>query len=291
VLAFLPLLTFAPPRPSPGAAEVVVLDVGQGLAVHVQTATHDLLFDAGPMYAADADSGSRIIVPYLRAAGVRELDELIVSHADNDHSGGAASVLASLPVGMLRVSLPREHPLLALPDTRANAPPHLPCRAGQTWVWDEVRFAVLYPPARLQAKKTNAVSCVLRVDAAGRRLLITADIEAAQEAALLAMAAASSSQGDDTLAANVLLVPHHGSRTSSTAAFIAAVGAREVIFPVGYRNRFGHPKADVVERYLASGAHLHRTDAAGAVSVQLDAAGVTLDHARDMQPRYWQAGD
>jgi len=291
VLAFLPLLTFTPPRPPPGAAQVVVLDVGQGLAVHVQTATHDLLFDAGPAYSADADSGSRIIVPYLRAVGVRELDELIVSHADNDHSGGAASVLVGLPVGMLRVSLPREHPLFALPDTRANAPPHLPCRAGQAWTWDDVRFTVLYPPAGVQAKKTNAVSCVLRVDAAGHRLLITADIEAAQEAALLAKAAASSSQGGDTLAADILLAPHHGSRTSSTGAFIAAVGAREVIFPVGYRNRFGHPKAEIVDRYLASGAHLHRTDAVGAVSVRLDAVGIALDHARDMQPRYWQASD
>ena len=230
---------------------------------------------------------------------MRELDELIVSHADNDHSGGAASVIASLPVGMLRVSLPREHPLLASPDampnTRANqlanAPPHLPCRAGQAWVWDGVRFTVLYPPTGLRAKKTNALSCVLRVDAGGRRLLITADIEAAQEAALLAMAAASSSQGGGTLAADVLLAPHHGSRTSSTAAFIAAVGAREVIFPVGYRNRFGHPKAEIVDRYLASGARLHRTDAAGAVSVRLDAAGVELGHARDLRPRYWQAGD
>ena len=288
VLAFLPLLTFAPPRPLPGAAQVVVLDVGQGLAVHVQTATHDLLFDAGPMYAADADSGSRIIVPYLRAAGVRELDELIVSHADNDHSGGAASVLASLPVGLLRVSLPREHPLLALPD----APPRLPCRAGQAWAWDDVRFAMLYPPAGLRAKKTNAVSCVLRMTTGSRHLLITADIEATQEAALLSMAASLPRQNNgDMLTADVLLAPHHGSRTSSTAAFIAAVGAREVIFPVGYRNRFGHPKADVVDRYLASGARLHRTDAAGAVSVRLDATGVALGHARDAQPRYWQAGD
>jgi competence protein ComEC len=154
-----------------------------------------------------------------------------------------------------------------------------------------VRFAVLYPPAGLQAKKTNAVSCVLRVDAAGRRVLITADIEAAQEAGLLAMAASPARQSENILAADVLLVPHHGSRTSSTVAFIAAVGAREVIFPVGYRNRFGHPKAEIVDRYLASGARLHRTDAVGAVSVRLGAAGVALDHARDARRRYWQAGD
>jgi competence protein ComEC len=90
LLAFLPLLTIVPPRPEPGAAEVTVLDVGQGLAIHVQTATHDLLFDAGPAFSADADSGNRIIAPYLRAMGVRGLDALVISHADKDHEGGAA---------------------------------------------------------------------------------------------------------------------------------------------------------------------------------------------------------
>ncbi|TAJ17792.1 MAG: hypothetical protein EPO60_09360 [Rugosibacter sp.] len=84
-------------------------------------------------------------------------------------------------------------------------------------------------------------------------------------------------------------MPHHGSRTSSTDAFIAAVGAKEAIFPVGYRNRFGHPKPDVVARYEQSGAHLQRTDVAGAVSVYLGATGVRIEHARAARRRYWQS--
>jgi competence protein ComEC len=271
--AFVPLLTFQPPRPAIGEAEVVVLDVGQGLAVHVQTARHDLVFDTGPKFSAEADSGNRIIVPYLRASGVRRLDALVISHADKDHEGGAESVLAAMPVTQLVTSLPFDHPLSAWPL------PQKPCAAGDAWEWDGVRFAVLHPAPGAVAKKTNAVACVLRIEAGGRRMLITSDIEAPQEMQLVEKSA--------ELAADVVTVPHHGSRTSSTAEFITATGAREAIFPVGYRNRFGHPKPDVVERWQASGARLYRTDSDGAVSVHLGPQGIRLERAREVRRRYW----
>ena len=276
LLAFLPLLTVAPPRPEAGTAEVTVLDVGQGLSVHVQTATHDLLFDAGPAFSADADSGNRIIAPYLRAMGVRSLDALVISHADKDHEGGAASVLAALPVVILKSSLPFEHALSAQPV------PQLPCRDGDAWNWDGVRLDMLHPGADPLSRKTNDLSCVLRVTAAGKSLLLTSDIEAVSEGALLGGHA-----GD--LAADVMTVPHHGSKTSSTPGFIAAVAARDVIFPVGYRNRFGHPKDEVVARYVQSGARLHRTDADGAVRVGLGRAGIAFRHEREERRRYWHA--
>ncbi|AJP48389.1 competence protein ComEC [Rugosibacter aromaticivorans] len=281
LLTFLPLLIITPPRPPLGEAEVVVLDVGQGLAIHVQTATHDLLFDTGPTFSAEADSGNRIIVPYLRAIGVRRLDELIVSHADNDHSGGAESILAAVPVSLLRASLPAAHPLWN------HTLPNAPCRAGDAWDWDGVHFLILHPAATNAATKSNAVACVLAIDAHGRRVLITSDIEAAQESALVTRQAGDGNAS--RLAAEVLIVPHHGSRTSSTDAFVAAVGAKEAIFPVGYRNRFGHPKAEIVARYEHSGAHLHRTDADGAVAVHLTPGGVRIDHARTLRRRYWQS--
>ena len=276
LLAFLPLLTVLPPRPAPGVAAVTVLDVGQGLSIHVQTATHDLLFDAGPAFSADADSGNRIIAPYLRAMGVRDLDALVISHADKDHEGGAASVLAALPVKILKSSLLFEHPLSAQPV------PQDACRAGDKWTWDGVRFDMLHPGAEPLSRKTNDLSCVLRISAGGRTMLLTSDIEAVSEMALLAAQPAG-------LAAEVMTVPHHGSKTSSTPGFIAAVGARDVIFPVGYRNRFGHPKEDVVERYVQSGARLHRTDVDGAVTVGLGSAGAGFRHERAERRRYWHA--
>ena len=276
LLCFLPLLTVVPPRPAPGAAEVTVLDVGQGLAIHVQTATHDLLFDAGPAFSADADSGNRIIAPYLRAMGVRRLDALVISHADRDHEGGAASVLAALPVAMLKSSLPFEHAL------SAQAVPQQPCADGDGWNWDGVRFEMLHPGPELLSRKTNDLSCVLRVTAGGKSMLLTSDIEAVSESDLV-------ERRPLDLAAEVMTVPHHGSRTSSTPEFIAAVAARDVIFPVGYRNRFGHPKEDVVERHVQSAARLHRTDRDGAVSVGMAGAGISFRHEREVRRRYWHA--
>jgi competence protein ComEC len=276
LLAFLPLLTVLPPRPAPDVAAVTVLDVGQGLSIHVQTATHDLLFDAGPAFSADADSGNRIIAPYLRAMGVRDLDALVISHADKDHEGGAASVLAALPVKILKSSLLFEHPLSALPV------PQEACRHGDNWTWDGVRFDMLHPGAEPLSRKTNDLSCVLRISAGGRAMLLTSDIEAVSEMALLAAQPAG-------LAAEVMTVPHHGSKTSSTPGFIAAVAAKDVIFPVGYRNRFGHPKDDVVERYVQSGARLHRTDVDGAVTVALGSADPGFRHERAARIRYWHA--
>ena len=277
LLAFLPLLTVLPPCLAPGTAAITVLDVGQGLAIHVQTAGHDLLFDAGPAFSADADSGNRIIVPYLRAMGVRRLDAMVISHADKDHEGGAASVLAALPVGLLKTSLPFEHALSAQPV------PHELCRDGEAWDWNGVRFEMLHPGAEPLSRKTNDLSCVLKITAGGRSMLLTSDIEAVSESALAA------AQGP-ALASAVMTVPHHGSRTSSTQDFITAVAARDEIIPVGYRTRFGPPKEEEVARYLESGARLHRSDADGAIGVKLASAGIAFRHERAERRRYWHAG-
>ncbi|MCK6386386.1 MAG: DNA internalization-related competence protein ComEC/Rec2, partial [Zoogloea sp.] len=127
----LPLLMWAPARPAPGEARVTVLDVGQGLAVHVQTAAHDLIYDTGPAFSADANSGERILLPYLRAGGVRRLDSLVVTHQDNDHSGGAEALLTGIPVAEVRSSLSENHPARLIAGLR-----HQPCVAGQAWEWD-----------------------------------------------------------------------------------------------------------------------------------------------------------
>lgn len=276
LLTFLPLLFFSPERPAVGAAKVVVLDVGQGLAVHVQTARHDLLFDAGPVYSSEADSGSRVIVPYLRAVGVRRIDEVLVTHEDKDHSGGAESVLESLPVGLLRSSLPFENILSAQPVRQE------PCIDGQGWEWDGVHFDILHPTETeyRSARKTNALSCVLKVSTAHGRVLLTSDIEAPVEVDLVAR------RGAD-LQSDFLLAPHHGSRTSSSPEFIAAVVAQTVIFAVGYRNRFGHPKPEVEERYRQGGAALRRTDLEGALSLNLRADGPAIESERASRRRYW----
>ncbi len=276
----MPMYAVAPPVPAPGAAWVTVLDVGQGLAVLVQTARHTLLYDAGPAYDPEADSGSRVILPFLRAAGIATLDTMVITHDDNDHAGGAASVLSGLPVGALYSSLPASHAAW-----RAAAGYRLPCSAGQGWDWDGVRFDLLHPSADSYAVdrlKSNDRSCVLKISAARGTVLLTGDIEARSEEELL-------ERVPGELRADVLVVPHHGSRTSSTDEFIAAVQPRWAVFPVGYRNRLGHPKDDVVERYRSSGAHMLRTDSAGAVLVRLEEDGIGVQAYRELRRRYWYA--
>lgn len=277
LVMYLPLFLVPPSRPAVGEWRLVVLDVGQGLAAHVQTRSHDLVFDTGPAFSPDANSGNRIIVPYLRAAGVRQLDGLVISHQDKDHSGGAESLLDAVPTGWLLSSLDAAvEPV--------QAPSRTLCRDGQHWEWDGVRFEMLHPGGAAYADptpKSNDMSCVLRVSGPHGKALLSADIEARSEAALLA-------RHGDRLKADVLLVPHHGSRTSSTEAFVQAVGAKLAVFPVGYRNRFGHPKAEVVDRYRQSGARLLRTDRDGAISVSFAGEGMGVVRERERQRRYWQ---
>ena len=284
-IAFLPMFLIVPAPPGDGVARITVLDVGQGLAVVVRTRSHALLFDAGPAYAPGADSGNRIIVPYLRAAGIRRLDRMIVSHDDADHTGGALSVLQAVPVSAVLSSLPDLDPLILMAHDEQR------CHAGQHWNWDGVRFDMLHPDAashRRPGIKSNDRGCVLKittVNAQGEThsALIPADIERRSERALLAAM-------PDDLRADVLIAPHHGSRTSSTAEFVQAVAPRVVIFPVGYRNPFRHPHPDVVARYRASGSAHYRTDEGGAIRVELGGArphGVS--RYRDYYARYWHA--
>jgi competence protein ComEC len=267
-----PAFMTAAPAPPIGEAWVTTFDVGQGLGVLVRTAEHVLLYDAGPAWGAEADSGSRVIVPALRGEGLARLDVVLLSHEDNDHIGGALSVMESFEVGELVSSLAASHPLNAL------APQVRRCSANDAWQWDGVRFELLHPAPDAVTSRRNNMSCVLRIVAGNHSVLVTGDIERGAEAQMVALGRAPKT--------DVLLVPHHGSRTSSTPDFIAAVAPTWAVIPVGYRSRFGHPNADVVERYRAAGAQLVRTDLDGAVSISLGRE-FTLETERHRRGRYW----
>ncbi|MCX7627500.1 MAG: DNA internalization-related competence protein ComEC/Rec2 [Methylophilaceae bacterium] len=279
VPAMAPMFLLLPSAPSPGEARVAVLDVGQGLSVVVQTMRHALLYDAGSRFGAESDSGNWVIIPFLRHAGIQRLDGLIVSHDDIDHSGGAASVLEAVAVDWFVSSLPPEHALLAdAPDARL-------CFAGQTWEWDGVRFEMLHPSWEsygVAGYKDNDRGCVLKVTSAYGSLLLPADIERGAEAELL-------ERVPETLSADVLVVPHHGSKTSSSVEFLSAVQPSVAIFTVGYRNRFGHPKAEVVARYRDLGSRIYRSDVHGAIRLDFRPQGITIQTWRQNRPRYWLA--
>lgn len=275
-VALLPMLLQLPDHPREQSFRVTAFDVGQGMALLVETERHRLLYDTGPAYAPGADGGSRVILPYLRMRGIATLDGIVVSHGDTDHAGGALAVLEGVDVDWLASSLPLENAIV-----RA-ARRHVRCGAGQQWEWDGIAFDMLHPtPASYDDAhlKTNARSCTLRVSNGRRTVLLAGDIEAAQEAALLERA-------PDRLRADVLLAPHHGSGTSSTLAFLQTVRPAIAIFQVGYRNRYHHPKAEVYERYGTLGIERLRTDETGALTLDIG-TNATWRGYRSEHPRYW----
>jgi competence protein ComEC len=272
-----PMFVVLPPAPGAGELWITVLDVGQGLSVVARTEKHVLLYDAGPAYNAFADSGSRVVLPYLRGEGVERLDALVVSHDDRDHSGGAGSVVEGIPVGLLWSSLSDDHPL------RSEGPPGRSCAAGQRWEWDGVAFEFLHPGTEGASGRANNRSCVLRIAAPGGRVLLTGDIERAAERELLRRV-------PELLPAEALLVPHHGSATSSSPEFVEQVAPRYAVFTVGYRNRFGHPREDVLERYREAGSALLRTDSAGAIEMRFSVGALRVETQRERARRYWHEG-
>ena len=273
VLWLLPLLV-ARPAPLPqGEAEFTLLDVGQGLAAVVRTREHTLVFDSGPRFASGFNTGEAVIAPFLRWQGVTGLDLLLVSHGDNDHIGGATALAAEFPPARVLSSVPRRLVTLGAE----------PCQGGSEWRWDGVRFELLHPAADYAggARRDNNRSCVLRVTAGTARVLIPGDIERPAEDHLLATR-------PEDLAAELLVVPHHGSRTSSGEAFIDAVAPRFALFPVGYRNRYGFPKADIVARYRQRGIRLLDSASHGAIRFRLGPHGARLEETyRQSARRYW----
>ena len=172
VFVFPLLLCRAVPAPAPGGLELTVLDVGQGLSVVARTSRHTLVFDTGPRYASGLDTGQLVVVPFLRDRSVRSLDVLLISHGDNDHAGGVASVVGAIDTN--RVMTNADLPLESVS----------PCMEGERWVWDGVEFEVLGPP-RMARSDNNNNFCVLRIVTASWQILVPGDIERQAEEELV----------------------------------------------------------------------------------------------------------
>lgn len=266
-LMMVPMLAAGRAPVADGEMRVTALDVGQGTAVLVETRTRALLYDAGPAYVSGTSAGRQVIVPFLRASGVRRLDMLMVSHEDADHAGGASDVHRSVPIAARLTAAPLDHRLLPASDGAGWR--H--CVGGAGWEWDGVQFDILHPSASdLSSGRlaSNARSCVLRVATAHRSVLLTGDIGQREELGLIGRVPS------EQLRSDILLVPHHGSGTSSHAAFLRAVQPEAAVFQLGFANRYRHPRADVWRRYERAGIARYRTDETGAVSIVTQAAGM-----------------
>jgi competence protein ComEC len=209
-----------------------------------------LVYDTGPAFRSGSDTGAIVVEPYLRHRGRRRIDVLVASHDDLDHAGGAASLAQRLPV-LRHVASGAALDALG---------PVERCRRGGQWNWDGVSFEWLHPGTP-RGRGDNEDSCVLRVRAGPHVVLLTGDIERHAEAELL--------EQPGMARADILTVPHHGSRTSSTAAFVAATRPRWALVSAGHRNRWGFPKPDVVARWEAADAAVLNTAATGAIEFEL----------------------
>ncbi|MBD3671148.1 MAG: DNA internalization-related competence protein ComEC/Rec2, partial [Gammaproteobacteria bacterium] len=263
-LWFLPLFIPNTPALPEGAMHFTLLDVGQGLSAVIQTREKSLVFDTGARYGDRFNTGEAVLLPYLHQQGISRVDRLIISHGDNDHIGGARSLIEGIEVVEILTSVPE-----SMPGSRL-------CQAGESWTWDGIEFRVLHPPARYrhQRHSDNNRSCVLRVSNAAGSILLSADIEAPAELELVR-------HDDSVLDVDILVAPHHGSKSSSSTAFVEAVSPRWVLFPVGYRNRYRFPHDEVEARYRELGASLLSSADHGAIRF-------TLAQGRPIQPESYR---
>jgi competence protein ComEC len=266
VILNVPLLLPILPTLQNGEAIVTVLDVGQGLAVAVQTQNHSLLYDTGAKFPNGGDMGKNVVLPFFRYHGIKKIDTLIISHDDNDHSGGAESILKKMRVDEILTSVPEKFELSKM------------CELGQIWTWDNVTFSILSPAKKFE--KDNDNSCVLKIETAKNSVLLTGDIEASAENWLVENA-------PEKLRSTVLVAPHHGSKTSSTFAFLQAVKPETVLIPVGYKNPFHHPNKDVVARYESLNAKIFTSANDGALTVRLNSNDVKVESFRKTSEKYW----
>ncbi len=269
LIALLPL--FFPQRDAlaPGQFEMVVLDVGQGQAVLVRTASHALLIDTGPGFQEGGDLGDRVLVPSLVELGVFALDRLIVSHTDSDHHGGTESLRRRLAIAEIQTSAPEQIEGASR------------CAVSKPWTWDGVRFEILHPPAEMPYLG-NESSCVVRVESQSGSALVPGDIGEIIEGRLVR-------ERLQDLDVDVLIAPHHGSAGSSSAAFLAAVSPDWVIYSAGFRNRFDFPREVVVDRVAQHQAQQWSTGDRGAVRLSfLPGQKVMVSEERARLPRWWR---
>ncbi|XSG86371.1 MAG: DNA internalization-related competence protein ComEC/Rec2 [Methylohalobius sp. ZOD2] len=264
-----PLVWVPSPRPDTGELWLTVLEVGQGLSVVVETTDHALVFDTGPHFSERFDAGADIIAPFLQQRGRRHLDKIIVSHGDSDHSGGLAGLLRHYSARVLTSA----EALFSLPDVA-------PCRSGQKWLWNGVRFTMLWPESSVSAESENDRSCVLKIEAGGGNVLLPGDIEKAGETALV-------NRYGSALKSPLMIAPHHGSTTSSSWLFLRKVQPDYVFISSGYRNRFDFPRPEIVDRYRKIHAQVFNTATDGALQVRVGANGVVVRGWRQIHRSLW----
>lgn len=269
LLPCLPLLALPVSQPSRGHFNAWVFDVGQGQAILIETAEGRLLYDTGPGFGNGRSAFAYTVEPYLRSQARPELEWVVVSHADADHSGGFAALRQGYAIGTL---LGGEE----LPNVQVQE-----CRSG-SWQIGDISFTLLDPFGDYADLSSNDRSCVLRVSNGRCSLLLTGDLSQSGEYRLL-----SSGQVEPV---TWLVAGHHGSRDSTAGALLDYAMPEHVVISAGYGNRFGHPHADVIERIENREIPWSSTARQGALLLKADNDSCSVISHRELKKRYWTAG-
>jgi len=247
---------------------VTLLDVGQGLAMVIETTNSVIVYDTGPKYSSGFTTADAVLLPFLRQRGIRRIDTLVVSHADNDHIGGLEAVSNAFELGNIITS--------RLDKVEGASE----CIAGQSWRHDQTTFSVISPDVNTPQGSNNR-SCVIVLEHYGTKILLSGDIEKSVERYLV-------KNSPQLLNADILLVPHQGSKTSSTGAFLDTVSPKLAMLAAGYRNHYGHPHLSVVRRYQERHVELLSTIESGSVLLKINSRGWRKVLYRQRYARFWR---
>lgn len=253
-----------------GEARISVLDVAQGQAIVIETASRVLVYDTGPSFGERFNGATIAISPYLRKQGWQKIDLLMVSHADQDHAGGTERLIQDWHVDR---AVTGQVERLQLPGFES-------CHTMSNWQWDGVRFEV-FSTLDLEPKKHNDFSCVLRVSVGNQAFLVSGDLSAEYEQKLL------NRQSQRHLQSAVLVAGHHGSRDSSSPRWLEAVAPDLVLFSAGMNNRFGFPHQQVLSRLEQRQVEHLNTACEGAIQIRLNNQAWWLENRQRRSAKRW----
>ncbi|GLT18245.1 hypothetical protein GCM10007938_20230 [Vibrio zhanjiangensis] len=245
--------------------QVFVLDVGHGLAVVIKQGNSAFIYDTG-MAWQESSIAEQIITPFLHFHGISDVKGLILSHSDNDHSGGMAYIIKNW----------NPEYVISSEDLHRSTR----CIAGQTLTWGALELEFIWPNQSVP-RAYNPHSCVVRVIQSDSKqsILLTGDIDAVVEWILV--------REPHKLSSDIIMVPHHGSRTSSISQFIKVVGPDVAIASTAKLGKWSFPNPSVVERYKKAGVAWLDTGSSGQVSIHFYSTNWQVDSLRQGKGQHW----